>query len=304
MARVNRNGARISCVALLTSLQRIPGLQAGLAAVQTLPEIEAASSSWQLVLHLSRLLPVLAAQLLLVFQKRGVVDHSQVAQSALLALGDDDAPTELALRLDYQIEHILVDEFQDTAITQYELLHKLTRGWGEFNEQCPDTPRTLMIVGDAMQSIYGFRGANVGLFLKAREEGFNGVPLQHLELRCNFRSDEGVVEWVNQTFVRAFPAQNDVLRSQVRYSPAVAVRPPGHEQPVVMHAFEGDSARTQEVDFICARIADCVEEGTDTLAVLGRSRSHLQPIIKRLKQLKISYNAPDLDNLAHSPGCG
>ncbi len=57
-----------------------------------------------------------------------------------------------------------------------------------------------MIVGDAMQSIYGFRGANVGLFLKARREGFNGVSLQHLELRCNFRSDGGVVDWVNQTF--------------------------------------------------------------------------------------------------------
>ena len=123
-----------------------------------------------MVLHLSRLLPTLAALLLLVFQKRGVVDHSQVAQSALFALGDDDAPTDLALRLDYQIDHILVDEFQDTAITQYELLQKLTRGWGEYNEQNPLTPRTLMIVGDAMQSIYGFRGANVGLFLQARRE--------------------------------------------------------------------------------------------------------------------------------------
>ncbi len=126
---------------ILSRLQQVPGLQAKLAAVQTLPEIEAASVSWQVVLHLSRLLPTLAAQLLLVFQKRGVVDHNQVAQSALFALGDDDAPTDLALRLDYQIEHILVDEFQDTAITQYELLYKLTRGWGEYNEQYPtDTP--------------------------------------------------------------------------------------------------------------------------------------------------------------------
>ncbi len=53
--------------------------------------------------------------------------------------------------------------------------------------------------------------------------------------------------------------------------------------------------------FICAQIADCVAEGRETLAVLGRSRSHLQPIIRRLKQLKIPYNAPDLDSLAQSP---
>jgi len=286
---------------LLTQLQQIDGLQARLVAIQILPEIEAASVAWHLVLHLSRLLPTLAAQLLLVFQKHGVVDHSQVAQSALLALGNDDAPTDLALRLDYQIEHILVDEFQDTAITQYELLHKLTRGWGEYNEQYPQTPRTLMIVGDGMQSIYGFRGANVGLFLKARREGFNGVALQHLELRCNFRSDQGVVDWVNQVFVQAFPVQDDVHRAQIRYSPATAVRPPAHESPVRMHAFAGVHARTQEVEFICTQIANCVEAGSETLAVLGRSRSHLQPILKRLQQMKILCNAADLDSLARSP---
>jgi len=287
--------------AILLQLRQIPGLQAKLAEVQTLPEIEAASVSWQVVLHLSRLLPTLAAQLLLVFQKRGVVDHSQVAQAALIALGDDDAPTDLALRLDYQIEHILVDEFQDTAITQYELLSKLTRGWGEYNEQHPRTPRTVMIVGDAMQSIYGFRGANVGLFLKARLEGFNGVKLHHLELLCNFRSNGDVVDWINQTFTGAFPAQDDVYRSQVRYRPATAVRSSTLGQATEMHAFEGEYGRAQEVAFICTRIADCVAGERGTLAVLGRRRIHLQPIIRRLKQLQIPYNASDLDSLARSP---
>ncbi len=287
--------------ALMTQVQQIPGLQSRLVAIQTLPELETGSTSWDLVLHLSRLLPTLAAQLLLVFQKHGALDHSQVAQSALLALGNDDAPTDLALRLDYHLEHILVDEFQDTAITQFELLHKLTRGWGEYNAQYPQAPRTLMIVGDGMQSIYGFRGANVGLFLKARREGFNGVPLQHLELRCNFRSDAGVVDWVNRTFVQAFPPQDDVSRSQIRYSPATAVRPPVHVSPVGMHAFKGVHARTQEVDFICAQIATCAAEGTQTLAVLGRSRSHLQPIYHRLQQLNIPCNAADLHSLAQSP---
>ena len=191
---------------VLAELREIEGLEAALAGIGFLPEITPGSAAWQLVLHLSRLLPLLAAQLLLVFEKHGVVDHSQIAQSALLALGDDDTPTDLALRLDYNIEHILVDEFQDTAVTQFDLLHKLTRGWGEYNALQPDNPRTLMIVGDGMQSIYGFRGANVGLFLKAQREGFNGVELTHLSLRCNFRSDAGVVDWINDTFVRAFPA--------------------------------------------------------------------------------------------------
>ncbi|RLA60446.1 MAG: DNA helicase UvrD [Gammaproteobacteria bacterium] len=289
---------------VLGDLQQMDGLQPMLAGISYLPVIEPGSASWQLLVHLSRLLPLLAAQLLLVFQKHGAVDHSQVALSALQALGEDDAPTELALRLDYQIEHILVDEFQDTAINQYDLIHKLTRGWGLYNAENPQAPRTVMIVGDGMQSIYGFRGANVGLFLKARLEGFNGVSLQHLELLSNFRSDEGLVDWVNETFTWAFPAQNDINRGQVSYTPATAVRPVIIEPAVVMHAFHGQDrleAQAQEVAFICAHIAAaCAEHSCGSIAVLGRSRSHLQPIIAGLKQLKISYNAQDLDSLAHS----
>lgn len=286
---------------LLARLQSVDGLREQLSSIRFLPAVRVDSGAWQMALHLSRLLPTLSAQLLLVFRKHGVVDHSHVAQSALLALGEDDDPTELALRLDYRIEHILVDEFQDTAITQYELLHKLTRGWGEHNAQHPQTPRTLMIVGDGMQSIYGFRGANVGLFLRARLEGFNGVQLRHLELRCNFRSQAGMVEWVNATFARAFPAEDDAARSQVRFSPAIAVRPPGRHPAVAAHGFSGAAAREQEVGFICAAIASACDQHSGTIAVLGRNRSHLEPVIQQLKQMHIPYAAPELDSLAQSP---
>ena len=97
-----------------------------------------------------------------------------MAMAADLALGDDTEPTDLALRLDYQIQHILVDEFQDTSRTQFQLLEKLCRGWSEYNFVNPQSPRTLFIVGDAMQSIYGFRYADVGLFLKAQRGALPG----------------------------------------------------------------------------------------------------------------------------------
>jgi len=79
------------------------------------------------------------------------------------ALGDEQAPTDLSLRLDYQIKHLLVDEFQDTSQNQYTLFSKLTAGW------TPGDQRTLFLVGDPMQSIYRFREAEVGLFLQAWE---------------------------------------------------------------------------------------------------------------------------------------
>ena len=69
-------------------------------------------------------------------------------------------PTDLLLSLDVRIKHILVDEFQDTSISQWELLERLTAGWQ------PGDGRTLFVVGDPMQSIYRFREAEVGLFLQ------------------------------------------------------------------------------------------------------------------------------------------
>ena len=69
-----------------------------------------------------RVLPLLSAELLTVFQKYSQVDYAHIAIAAEDALGPDDMPTDLALRLDYQISHILVDEFQDTSLSQFRLL--------------------------------------------------------------------------------------------------------------------------------------------------------------------------------------
>ena len=62
----------------------------------------------------------------------------------------------LGVAIDCRIQHLLVDEFQDTSQSQYELLTRLVRDW-----QLGDG-RTLFLVGDPMQSIYGFREAGRG----------------------------------------------------------------------------------------------------------------------------------------------
>lgn len=287
---------------LLEELRQIPGLETQLGQVLTLPTMRLGSPDWDMVLRLSRLLPMLAAQLLLVFRKHGVVDHAQVAQSALLALGEPDDPTDLALRLDYRIEHILVDEFQDTAVTQYDLLMRLTGGWGEHNVTAAESPRTLFIVGDGMQSIYGFRGANVGLLLKAQREGFNGVMLESLVLRSNFRSQANIVQWVNDTFSRAFPGRSNPNLAQVAYTPATAVRPASLDPAVTLQFFSGEHSLQDELRFVCERIAALqTQDGASSIAVLGRSRNQLAPLLEAMKQRGLSYHAQDLDSLERSP---
>ena len=79
------------------------------------------------------------------------------------ALGNNENPSDLALFMDYKIQHLLIDEFQDTSITQYRLIEKLIIGWQ------PNDGRTIFAVGDPMQSIYRFRQAEVGLFLRTQK---------------------------------------------------------------------------------------------------------------------------------------
>lgn len=287
---------------LIGRLSDVPELIESLHTLGSLPDMSDNSQSWQMVLQLSHVLPLLSACLLVVFQRRGIVDHSQVALSALDALGDDEAPTELALRLDYRIEHILVDEFQDTAINQYQLVSRLTRGWGDHNDLNPTAPRTIFIVGDGMQSIYGFRDANVGLFLQASARGFNGVELEALSLKCNFRSDAGVVDWINSSFKRAFPSHNDVRRGRVGFSPAVAVKPQGAPSPISLNAFYGEEGAEQEAAWLVEQLRRGLQDpAIESIAVLGRSRNHLAPVMELLRQADIPFAAQDMERLSASP---
>ncbi|MEC8007554.1 MAG: UvrD-helicase domain-containing protein [Pseudomonadota bacterium] len=262
-----------------------------------LPSTTSDDQEWQGVLHLSRVLPTLAAQLLTVFRSRGVVDHTHIAMSAEAALGTDEEPTDLALRLDYQLAHILVDEFQDTSQGQYRLLEKLCRGWSEHNHMNPRHPRTLFIVGDAMQSIYGFRYADVGLFLKAREEGIAGVLLNDRSLSRNFRSQAGVIDWVNRQFSSIVPKYGDRRLGIVPMTIAEATRSAGLEQAVEIHNFPDDRAR--ETNFVFSKICELLSQSSDsTIGVLARTRSSLEPISRMLRDNGIDIVGSDLTSFS------
>src|SRR4029077_13341546 len=124
-------------------------------------------------------------------------DYVEIALRALRALGSEEEPTDLALAFDARIDHLLVDEFQDTSVVQLDLLQRLTAGWTHGDG------RTLFCVGDPMQSIYRFRNADVGLFLNLKRNGLQQLRLTPLKLTVNFRSAKPVLDWVNGAFVSA-----------------------------------------------------------------------------------------------------
>lgn len=258
------------------------------------PDWRYRDDQWATLESLLLLLRVAAAQLLLVMGRTGTVDFSEIAQRALQALGTPEEPTELALSLDNRLRHLLLDEFQDTSLLQKRLLEKLVADWQ------PGDGRTLFLVGDPMQSIYRFRNAEVRIFLEARAGKIAQVSLESLTLSVNFRCQQGLVDWFNETFADVFPRQEDRIHGGVPYSMAHAARPRLPGPAVGLHAFESqqkpDEAETM-LDLI--RSARASEE--QTVAVLVRSRTHLAALLPLLRQAGVDFSAVELENLAERP---
>jgi ATP-dependent exoDNAse (exonuclease V) beta subunit len=259
-------------------------LRQALAALRTLPPERYADAQWEALEAMLALLPLAAAELKLVFAARGEVDFTEVAQGAVRALGSVDDPSDLLLRLDSKIFHILVDEFQDTSISQWELLERLTAGWQ------PGDGRTLFVVGDPMQSIYRFREAEVGLFLRARREGLPNVALEPLALRTNFRSQAGIVDWVNGAFPRILPPVEDEAAGAVPYSPSVAHHPALPGAAVAWHAPQDRAAEA-------ALVVELARNAEGRCALLVRSRNALADIVPALKAAGLRFRAIEIDKL-------
>ena len=241
---------------------------------------------------LAKLLVMAAAQLTRIFDEQGECDHPEVAGNARRALTEDSVPTPLAERLGTRISHILVDEFQDTSRDQYELLLTLTQDWSEGDG------RTLFLVGDPMQSIYGFRNAEVGRFATVRAGGLGQVRLQALELRRNFRSAPALVHWCNEMFGRVFPAADDVRRSAVKHLASVAARSQLEGSPS-LYRVDAECGPRGEAESAAALIAGLRSSRPDeSIAVLGGARTHLRAIRAALAARAIPFIGVNLEPLA------
>jgi len=250
----------------------------------------------QLLVSLIDTLKLAQAQLVLGFAEKGELDFSEIANRADRALGEAEQPTDLSLRLDYQIQHILVDEFQDTSQGQKNLLQKLTFGW------MPEDGRTLFLVGDPMQSIYRFRAADVSIFIDCWQNKLLGdVPVTPLQLSCNFRSQENIVNWVNDAFVKIFPTCNDLQYSAVEYSASTAMRPALEHQAVEVF-LQAASDDKKEALWIIEHIKNIqTDDSEETIALLVRSRTHLSTIAQLLREQNILFEAIDIEPLSQRP---
>ena len=290
LARGERNEAMRT---LLADLEALPDFAQTLDAARHLPPARYAEGTWELIDALAELLPHVAAHLRVAFGESGTIDFVEAQIAAREALGSADAPSELLLRLDFAIDHLLVDEFQDTSFAQLALIERLTAGWEH------DDGRTLFAVGDPMQSIYRFREAEVRLFVEAQQRRMIGnVPVEPIVLSRNFRAQDGLVQWVNATFAGVLGGSNDPWRGVVAFAPAVANKEAQDCPAVTFDALQGRAAEAQAV---VRHVQAALTADNATVAILVRARTHLADILPALRAAGIAYSAVDLDALAERP---
>ncbi len=309
---------------LLDQFSQVEGLEQAITDIRMLPFANISDDEWDVVNALTILLNLAARQLQLVFNEQGQQDFIGIAHSAVTALGTDEEPTDLVMYLDYQVKHILVDEFQDISVNQNELLMRMTGGW------TGEDARTLFLVGDPMQSIYRFREAEVGNFIHTfHHQQLGNVPLTPLILSSNFRSNTGIVNWVNNTFETVLAEQDDLTTGAVSFHPSTATIGEGQFQSVSVHPLFDDTGeveasrvvelihslnpsfwRKPESNNQSVRAADSIN-GLDAgfhqhddkkvssshIAILVRTRHHLLNIIPVLREANIPFHAIDIETL-------
>ncbi len=267
----------------------------------SLPEPSYSDEQWRTLEALFRLMRVLAPMLHVQFAMRGETDFTEIALRAAMALEEiPGSPTVLAERLDAQIQHLLVDEFQDTSILQMQIVKALTSSW------TPGDGRTLFLVGDPMQSIYGWRNARVDLFLRAWAGTLGGLPaLETLRLKRNFRSRPRLISECNEAFRKVLPEQNDASTGRVALAPAV----PGREAEDLVESriqCEAFLAEDRDPRYEAEWLADEITRlqaitPSPRIGVLFRKKGQGATVAKALGERNIPYQAVDLESLAALP---
>lgn len=251
----------------------------------SLPAAEFPAFSAQMVAHFTIILRYLLANLTLAFESTASLDFPEVAARAIQALGTDIEVGDALIDED-RINHILIDEVQDSSPNQYTLLERLISDWYEGDG------RSLFFCGDMFQSIYLFRNATPEVFNKiVKNLSFGGIKLELHHLVVNFRSMPGVVDWNNECYGKVFE------HSETEFVPSVAARSGNGGmtvRPISTGAIGEALAVVDQIEELLTT------EPESTIAILVRSRSHMKHILPELKARGIAASGQKIDPITES----
>ena len=136
-------------------------------------------------------------------ERRALLDYDDLIDKTIQLFGRSSAAWVL-YKLDLGIDHVLIDEAQDTSPKQWDIIKTIVSEFMPGGAR-PNVKRTVFAVGDEKQSIFSFQGAQPREFDAMRrlfERQFNTPELgwKHLKFHASFRSGENVLGSVDQVF--------------------------------------------------------------------------------------------------------
>ncbi|MBM3734036.1 MAG: double-strand break repair helicase AddA, partial [Acidimicrobiia bacterium] len=260
---------------------------------------------------------------------RALLDYDDLIHAAEKMLATEGNASWVLYKLDGGIDHILIDEAQDTNPDQWRVIAALAAeffvGRGR-HEALRLAPRTVFAVGDIKQSIFGFQGADPGAFLEMREAfaartGAARRPFRRVELTVSFRSVAAVLEAVDAVFANpaassgvnldGAPIRHKAFRAGsgglVELWPPVEPKPsddlPAWKPPV--ERTRGDSPETRLARLVAGRIARMVREREmlpargrpirpgDVMVLVRRRTAFVDALVRALKELHIAVAGVD-----------
>ncbi|BAY45272.1 ATP-dependent DNA helicase, Rep family protein [Scytonema sp. HK-05] len=182
-----------------------------------------------------------------------------------------------------KFRHILVDEYQDTNRTQYELIRLLATNGETKKSEWDWTDRSVLVVGDADQSIYSFRMADFTILLDFQQDFGDGLPDEDtrtmVKLEENYRSCENILQAANHLIENNTQRIDKILK---------ATRGAGEE--IFSHKADDEIA---EADFVINQIRSLENQHPElnwgSFAILYRTNAQSRPFEELLVRLGIPY---------------
>ncbi|MGX9966618.1 double-strand break repair helicase AddA [Roseomonas sp. F4] len=261
-------------------------------------------------------------------QARGLMDYDDLILAARQVLRDPGSAWVL-FKLDGGLDHVLLDEAQDSNPAQWGIAAALTEEFfaGDGAERRSEAPRTIFAVGDVKQSIYGFQGADAAGFGRWKRHfadrlATRGAKLRDVQLQVSFRSTAPVLALVDAVFAEGAAREGVVAEGEaLRHRPdrigqagcvelwpmldgAETEPPPPWEVPETPAGATGADAQLAEA--IAARIATWLRDGemlpsrgramqAGDILVLVRKRSGglLPRLVRALKERGVKVGGTD-----------
>jgi ATP-dependent helicase/nuclease subunit A len=234
------------------------------------------------------------------------IDFDDIEMLAYEALTKSPQWQNILYSFDEHTDHILVDEFQDTSSLQWKIIDKLTEEWrsGIGAKRDRGAHPTIFLVGDDKQSIYLFRGANVGIFQEAKSKLSEWLSDEFYfeAIKENYRSLPEIVDFVNTLFTRLMPT-GLFEKWRTSYSAFDATRKGTGHVELILCDGGGNirSTREHEASLLAQRISSLytIHEVWDgeakrkcsygDMAILLRKRTHLTVYEDALRDYGIPF---------------